>query len=256
MAELAVDVVRRNPDVIWAVGPDAALAAARVTTSIPIVFWGVSYPVEQGLVESLSRPGRNVTGIAFTTSADLHKKRLEILREVSPGARRVAELAVTTATRDVAGRQTPMRREAVRAAATKLGFDVREFGVATQEDVLAALPAILEWRADALIMGAHFLTWRERHRIGAFVPTNRLLSVHGSCDFVRAGGLISYGPFTPRTFERAAEYVDKVLRGANVAELAAELPSDFETCVNLRTAAATGVTIPQPLLLRARKIFE
>lgn len=256
LSELAGDVVRQNPDVIWAVGPDAALAAARATKSIPIIFWGVSYPVEQGLVESLSRPGRNVTGIAFTPSAELHQKRLEILREVAPAAKRVAELIVTTGTRDVSGRQTSARRQAVQAAATDLGFDVREFGVASREEVVAALPAILEWRADALLMSAHFLTWRERHRIGAFVAANRLPSVHGSCDFVEAGGLISYGPFGRRTFERAAEYVDKVLRGAIVAELPAELPSVFETCVNLRTAAAIDVVIPQPLLLRARKVFE
>ena len=256
LAGLAEDLVRRNPDVIWAVGPEAALAAARATKSIPIVFWGVSYPVEQGLVESLSRPGRNVTGIAFIPTAELHKKRLEILREVAPSAKRAAELAVTTATRDVAGRQTPVRRDAVHAAATQLGIDVREFGVATQEELLAALPAMLEWRADALIMGAAFLAVRERHRIGAFVVANRLPSVHGSCDFVEAGGLVSYGPVVPRMFERAAEYVDQVLRGANVAELAAELPSDFEVCVNLKTAAAIGITVPQPLLLRARKVFE
>lgn len=256
LAGLAEGIARKTVDVIWAIGPEAALAAQRATRSIPIVFWGVSYPVEQGLVESLSRPGGNVTGIAFITGAELHTKRLEILRELAPGAKRVAELAVTSATRDVAGRQTRMRRDAVRAAAHKLGFEAREFGVATGEEVRAALAAIAGWRADALVMGAAFVTWRERHRIATFVAGNRLPSVHGSCDYVEAGGLISYGPYAPRTVVRAAEYVDKVLRGANAAELAVELPSDYEICVNLKTAVAIGVILPQSLLLRATKVFE
>ncbi|HEU4645800.1 MAG TPA: ABC transporter substrate-binding protein [Burkholderiales bacterium] len=256
LATLAEEVARKPVDVIWALGPEAALAAQRATRSIPIVFWGVSYPVEQGLVASLSRPGGNMTGIAFITGAELHAKRLEILRDVAPRAKRVAALAVTSATRDVAGKQTPMRREAVRGAAQKLGFEAREFGVATPEEVRAALAAIADWRADALIMGAAFVTWRERHRIAAFVARNRLPSVHGGCEYVEAGGLVSYGPYMPRTFERAAEYVDKVLRGANAAEQAVELPSDYEICVNLKTAVAIGVTLPQSLLLRATKVFE
>ena len=256
LAGLAEGIARKPVDVIWAIGPEAALAAQRATRSIPIVFWGVSYPVEQGLVESLSRPGGNVTGIAFITGADLHTKRLEILRELASGAKRVAELAVTSATRDVAGRQTRMRRDAVQAAAHKLGFEAREFGVATEEEVRAALAAIADWRADALVMGAAFVTWRERQRIAAFAVEHRMPSVHGACDYVEAGGLISYGPHTPRTVVRAAEYVDKVLRGASTAELAVELPSDYEVCVNLKAAAAIGVRVPQALLLRADRVIE
>lgn len=256
LAGLAEGIARKPVDVIWAIGPEAALAAQRATRSIPIVFWGVSYPVEQGLVESLSRPGGNVTGIAFITGAELHTKRLEILRELAPGAKRVAELAVTSATRDVAGRQTRMRRDAVQAAAHKLEFEAREFGVATAEEVRAALAAIAEWRADALVMGAAFVTWRQRQRIADFAAEHRMPSVHGSCEYVEVGGLVSHGPYMPRTFERAAEYVDKVLRGANAAELAVELPSDYEICVNLNTAVAIGVTLPQSLLLRATKVFE
>ena len=256
LAALAADVAHSRVDVIWAVGPEAALAAQRATRSIPIVFWGVSYPVEQGLVDSLSRPGGNVTGIAFITGADLHAKRLEILRELAPGTKRVAELSVTSATRDATGRQTSMRRDAVQAAAQKLGFEAREFGVATPEDVHAALAAISDWRADALVMGAAFVTWRERRRIATFVAERRMPSVHGACDYVEAGGLISYGPYAPRTFVRAAEYVDKVLRGAKVAELAVELPSAYEICVNLKTAAVIGVAVPRQLLLRVDKVFE
>ena len=255
MAEFAAALVAKKVDVIWANGPDAALGAARATTTIPIVFWGVVYPVEQGLVDSFPRPGRNVTGVAFTASPESDAKRLELLREIAPAVRRLAFLSV------------PVRLDAVRGAATRaaqamgdvarrLGYDLREFPVENPQDLQAAFAGILSWRAEALMTQPSTLINRERGRIIDFANGNRLPSVFTLADYVESGGLVSYAIDARPTIARSFDYVDRILRGAKPAELPVELPTKYVLAVNLRTAKLLGLAVPQSILLRADRVIE
>ncbi|MDH4094431.1 MAG: ABC transporter substrate-binding protein [Betaproteobacteria bacterium] len=255
LPELAATLVRKEVDVIFALGPQAAMAAASLTRRIPIVFWGVSHPVEQGLVESLSRPGRNVTGIAFSAGGTTHTKGLEALRELSPGSHRLAIVSTPSAGYSL-GRDRRMHMLRIGPVAESLGWEMREFPVERTEDVEPAFAAMLDWRAQALVVGATTITFRERHRIAALANGSRLPNVYAMREFVEAGGLLSYGLELAPTHERVAHFVDRILRGANPADLPVEQPDKYELAVNLKTAAALGLTIPQSLLLRADRVIE
>ncbi|MGH6923785.1 MAG: ABC transporter substrate-binding protein, partial [Propylenella sp.] len=255
MTEIAAALVEKKVDVIWAVGPEAALAAARATTSIPIVFWGVMYPVEQGLVDSIARPGRNVTGVAFTASPESDAKRLELLREIAPAARRLAFVSVQSSFDTVSGRRArvvTLWSDAARA----LGYEFREFPVEKREDFPAAFAAILEWGAQALVGQPSTLINRERASIIEFANSNRMPSAFTLWDYVESGGLLSYGIDWRPTMAQSIEYVDRILRGANPAELPVDLPTKYVLAVNLRTAKALGLTVPQSILLRADRLVE
>jgi len=256
LAALAAELVEKKVEVIWAAGPEAAVAAARATKTIPIVFYGVGYPIEQGLVDSLARPGRNVTGLASLSEADW-SKRLELLREIAPGRVRLAWIAVETVLVSVSGdRIRATRWGSIEAAAASFGFELRRYAVSKREDfdgVFTALPAA---EPQALYCDFTALTFRERQRIADFANHNRLPSAFGAAPFVEAGGLLSYGANRMGMILDSFNHVDRILRGARPEELPVELPSRFELVINLGTAKALGLTVPQSILLRADRVIE
>jgi putative ABC transport system substrate-binding protein len=252
---LAAELVRKRVDVIWAAGPEAAVAAARATRSIPVAFYGVSYPLEQGLIDSLARPGRNVTGLA-ATAGDERLKRLEVLKEILPTMKRLAIVVTASALRTLAGGEYRVPLNTVESTATALGFETQTFPVSRHEDFDAAFAKVLEMRAHAVWFDFTALTFRERHRIADFASRARLPSVSAFKEFVEAGGLVAYGADRGRMTLRSFDHVDKLLRGARPAELPVELPSKFDLTLNLKTARALGLTIPQTVLLRADRVIE
>lgn len=256
LPELAEGLVRKRVDVIWASGFVATRSAMVATKTIPIVFWGVQYPVEQGVVESLSRPGGNVTGVTFTASSEARAKVIELLRDIAPAARRLASVTAPSANQSLAGQQTELTSRTIEAAATRLGFDVREFHVERVEDLDRVFAAVIDWRADALTAGSTSVTFRERSRLAAFANRQRLPNAYTQRVFVEAGGLVSYGLQMADSLERTTDLVDRILRGASVAVLPVELPTKYELAVNLKSAAAIGVVVPQSLLLRADRVIE
>jgi len=250
LPELAEMLVRRRVDVIFAVGPPSTLAAARATKTIPIVFWGVSFPVELGLVDSIGRPGRNVTGVAFATGPELIAKELEFLKQIVPSVTRVAWISSPE------GLLIQAQQAAVDAGARTLGFALDHYLVRHPDDFDTIFATILGSRANAIGLVGNPLTWRERKRIADFANRNRLASTFGVKDFVEVGGLISYGPDPLATTLQSLVYVDKILRGAKPADLPVEQPTKFELVINLKTAKALGLTIPPSLLARADQVIE
>lgn len=256
LPELAATLVAKKVDVIWALGPEAAVAAARATKTIPIVFWGVAYPVEQGLVESFARPGRNATGVAWSASPEFDAKRVQLLREIAPDGRRLAHLNVPSAVSTVSGGRVATAGGAVDGAARSLGFELRKFPVLKAADFEPAFAAIVAWGAQALLVAGTTVTARARKPIAEFALRERLPAIYTLSGFVEAGGLISYAIDRRATMARSMDYVDRILRGAKPAELPVDLPSHYELAVNLKTARALGLTIPQSILLRADRVIE
>jgi putative ABC transport system substrate-binding protein len=255
LPKLAADLVSKKVDVIWALGPEAAVAAAQATSAIPIVFWGVGFPVEMGLIESFARPGRNLTGVAWYASPEVDGKRLELLREIAPATKRLAFLTVPSAVRTVTGAQADILFTSAEAA-RRLGYEFERFRVAKREDFDGAFKAMLDWRADCVSVAGTTLTVRAKQLIVDFANANRLPSTYTFRDFVEAGGLVSYAIDWRPTFARSMDYVDRVLRGANPAEMAVDLPTEYQTAVNLKTAKLLGLTVPQSILLRADRVIE
>jgi len=255
LPELARQLVAKKVDVIWALGSEAAVAAARTTDSIPIVFWGAAYPVEQGLVDSYARPGRNVTGITWSAGPEVDAKRLEMLRQLAPGKKRLAALSVPTAIHTVNGERAEVQ-PVIPAAAGSLGYELRAFPIKGADELAPAFAAILAWGAQALTVTPSTITVRERARIVEFANLNRLPSAYALRDFVEAGGLVSYAIDWRPTMARSMAYVDRILRGAKPAELPVEQPSSYETWINLKTAKLLGLAVPQSLLLRADRVIE
>lgn len=252
---LAEELVQKRVEVIWALGPEAAVAAARATRTIPIVFWGVAWPVEQGLVESFARPGRNVTGIAFNAGGE-GQKVLELMREIAPKAVRLAQIATPSALRTVGGEIFQGAQPSLVAAAGKLGIEMRRFAVARVEDFPDVFAAITRWRAQALYVHGTTLTFRERRQFVEFANRNGLPSGFNQFEFVDSGGLFSYGIDSMQTILQNFEHVDRILRGARAADLPVQLPQHFRFVVNRRTANALGLSLPQSLLLRADRVIE
>jgi putative ABC transport system substrate-binding protein len=253
---MAEELVRKQVDVIWAIGPEAAVAAARATQTIPIVFWGVPYPIEQGLIDSFARPGRNVTGIAFQPGIGPLLKVLELLKEIAPSTKRIAGVFTPSASTDVKGKVLLGARPDFESAAKKLGIERRLYEVARVEDFEQLFAAILKARAQALVVPGTTLTFRERKRFVDFANRNRLASAFNQREFVEAGGLFSYGIDSMDTALQTLGYVDRILRGAKPADLPVEMPSKYELVVNAATAKALGLKVPQSVLLRADRVIE
>lgn len=255
LPEMAEALARKRVSVIWALGPEAAVAAARATKSIPIVFWGVTWPVEQGLVDSFARPGRNVTGVAFGVGTEW-QKRLESLRELVPKASRVAAIVTPSASQTVGGDvyRPPEARD--QELMRQMGFELERFEIARAEDIDGALAAALAWRPHALGVPGTTLTFRERKRFAEFALQRKLPSVFNQKEFVEAGGLFSYGIDTPATIVHTIGFVNRILSGAKPADLPVELPNRYEFVINLKTAAALGIKVPQVALLRADRVIE
>src|SRR5262249_18645058 len=215
-SEIAAEFVRLKVDVIFT-GGDAAAAAKQATSVIPIVFTLGSDPVGSGLVASLARPGGNVTGLS-AQQTDIAGKRLELLREVVPGLRRLAILV------NVTNPQSVLEIGEVQAAARKLGLEVATFEIRQSEDIVPAFDA-LNGRVDAIYVCGDALVYINRNRINVLSVGLRLPTVHPAREFIEAGGLMSYGPSMLAQFRRAAEFVDKILRGAKPADISVEQPT-------------------------------
>ena len=249
---LAADLVARKPDVIVASGTLAALAVKRATNSIPIVFPTVGDPVADGLVTSLARPGGNVTGLSNLT-AELVGKCLELLQQAFP---RVSRVAILWPPGAFAQRtETEVRTRAV-VAARALGMRLRFVETRGPADFDKAFSDMGREHADALIVVLTAMFFTERRRLVDLAAKVRLPVVYGSRESVDAGGLMSYGPNLADSFRRSAAYVDKILKGAKPGDLPVEQPTKFDLVVNLKTAKALGLAIPQSLLQRADQVIE
>jgi putative ABC transport system substrate-binding protein len=247
-AEAAAELVRLKVDVIVTVATPATLAAKQATTLIPIVFGAASDPVGTGLVESLARPGGNVTGLSNQIS-ETGGKKLELLREVVPSLRRLAILA------NVGNPAVALDMGEAQAAARKLGLEVTTAEIRQAEDIAPAFDA-LKGRADALYVCTDPLVNTYRIRVNTLALAARLPTIHGLREYVEAGGLMSYGPNVPDLLRRAADYVDKILRGAKPGDIPVEQPTKFDVVINLTTAKALDLKIPESFLLRADEVIE
>jgi len=245
--ENAADLVRQNVDVIVTRG-SAVAALKRATTAIPVVF-AVSFdPVRDGLVQSLARPGGNVTGLS-SQHTDLVGKRLELLRGVIPQLRR---LAIMT---DADYRESALEAGEVQAAARTLGLEITPLEIRRTEDIAPAFET-LKSQTDALYVVSDALMAANRTRIITFALTARLPTIFSYRDYVKAGGLMSYGPDYTDLFRRAADLVDKILRGTKPGDVPVEQPTKFEFVINLTTAKALGLTIPASFLSLADDLIE
>ncbi len=250
LPDLAADLVRLRPDVIVAAGgAQIALAARKVTTTIPIVMTNVEDPVKSGLVGSLARPGGNVTGLTSLVR-DLSAKRLELLKEVRPGLARVAVLW------NAAYPEKANEFEETQAAARVLSIQVQPLAIQQATDIESAFETAIRVRAGALITLPDPLTNTNGRRIIDLALKRHLPTMFTQRPPVDAGGLISYGPSYTDLFRRAAGYVDRILKGAKPADLPVEQPTKFELVINLKTAKALRLTIPQSLLMRADQVIE
>jgi putative ABC transport system substrate-binding protein len=246
--EIAAEYAQQNVDVIVVSGDAQVQAAKRATAAIPIVIAAAADPVGNGLVESLARPGGNVTGLSRQLT-DSTGKRLEVLREFVPGLRRAAILF------NAANPLTAPELNAAQTAAADLGLDTVKCEIRRAEDVAPAIEA-LSGRADALYVCIDPLVNTNGVRINSLALAARLPTMHSSRDNIDAGGMISYGPDITDLFRRAAEFVDKILRGAKPADLPVEQPTKFELVINLRAAKSIGLEVSPALLARADEVVE
>jgi putative tryptophan/tyrosine transport system substrate-binding protein len=246
-AEIAAEFVRLKVDVIVTAATAAVIALKQATSVIPIVFAAAGDPVGTGLVASLARPGGNVTGLS-NQSHDIASKRLDLLREAVPNLHRLAIMAT-------GGPIGVLEMGEVQAAARTFGLEVVPAEIRRVEDIAPAIEA-LKGRADALYVVTEPLVNTNRVRLNSLALGARLPTMHGTRDYVEAGGLMAYGANFPLLWRRAADYVDKILRGAKPADLPVEQPTKFDLIINLTTAKALGLTIPEAFLLRADEVIE
>jgi putative ABC transport system substrate-binding protein len=249
LTELAAELASLKVDAIITFSTPAAIAARKATTTIPIIFVYVGDPVGAGVVPSLARPGGNATGISLLAT-ELSAKRLEILLEIAPKTSDVAMLWNDTNTGMV------LRAREAQDAAAKLGVTIHSIGVHDLIDFDPAFARIESGRIDALLTLVDPFTSQYRKRIVDFAAQRRLPAVYEAREFVESGGLICYGP-NPLVIERrAAEYVDKIFKGAKPADLPVEQPTKFEMLINMKTAKALSLSIPQSVMLRADQVIE
>ncbi|HEU4345535.1 MAG TPA: ABC transporter substrate-binding protein [Candidatus Binatia bacterium] len=251
--ELAAELVRLKVDIIVVAGGGPVVQAARdATKTIPIVMTGAGFdPVKGGLVESLARPGGNVTGVT-NLSRELGGKRLELLKEAVSKVARVGVLydpAIPGTTREV--------KEDLPAAASALGLTVRSWEVRAADDFEKVFAALNKQRSDGLYVpgGGQLMNANEK-RIADLALKSRLPSVYGTREYVEAGGLMSYGADQAESYRRVAYYVDKILKGAKPADLPVEQPTKFEFIINLKAAKQIGLTIPPNVLARADRVIR
>jgi putative ABC transport system substrate-binding protein len=252
-AEIAPEFLRLQADVI-VTSDRGALSIRGTTSAIPIVFVLASDPVGQGLVESLARPGRNITGVAAeATDASskrvLSGKRIELMREMVPRLRRLAIMV------NVTNPDAAQAIQDVQDGVNAFGIMATTFPIRRADDIAPAFEAIKE-QTDALLVVQDALVTANRMSVIAFSLAARLPTVFRSREFVQAGGLMSYGPNFPALFRRAADYVDKILHGTKPDDIPVEQPTRFDFVLNLATAKAIGITVPQSVLARADEVIE
>jgi putative ABC transport system substrate-binding protein len=249
LPDLADELVRLKVDVIVTPGGSAILAAKKASATIPMVFAAAPDPVGSGLVSSLARPGGNITGLSMM-APDLEGKRLELLKEAFPKAARVAFL------RDRSGARGNLAVTEMEAAAKALGLKLLSLEVRSLDEFEGAFARAKKERAQALITSTGGLINTQQRRVLDFAAKNRLPAIYHYSDFVEAGGLMSYGPDNRDLWRRAADFVDKILKGTKPADLPVEQPTKFEFIVNLKSAKQIGLTIPPNVLVRADQVLK
>jgi len=247
LPELAGEIARLHPDVIYSFGGEQAPIVKQATQSIPIVVVVSNDPVASGLVASLARPGGNVTGVTYVHD-QLAGKAIELLKDAAPRVARVAILWNPNHT-------DPEYRETQRGAST-LGVALQSLEVRSAQELEVAFQAAARGRPEALIVAGSRLLQRHRQQIGEFASKNRLPLVGTPTWLLEAGALLTYGPNTAELHRRAAGYVDKILKGARPADLPMQQPVSFELAINLKVARALGLTLPPSLLARADQVIE
>jgi putative tryptophan/tyrosine transport system substrate-binding protein len=250
LPELAADLVRRQVAVIFASGPPAALAAKRSTQTIPIVFLSGGDPVQMNLVSSFHRPDGNVTGFYFLAT-DLVAKRLALLHELLPRAKRVAVLVNPTN----AATAKPTAHD-VAIAGRALSLNIEIFNASTVGEIDAAFAAFSGWRAEALFIGPDPFFNTERAQLVTLAARHALPASYFQRDHVEANGLMSYGPDFADSYHQAGVYVGRLLKGARPADLPVQQPTKLELAINLKTAKALGLTVPPTLLATADEVIE
>jgi putative ABC transport system substrate-binding protein len=246
---LAAELVRLKVDVIVTIGTPAARAAKNATKTIPIVFARIADPVALGLVSSLGRPGGNTTGVSVATT-QLAAKRLELLKQAVPRLARVGVLW------NPAFLPAALELREIEDAARALKVQVHAVAMQGPEELQRALSTMRTDRVGALMLVPNPLLYEQPKRVTDLLTSSRLPAMFWRAEWVEAGGLMSYGPSFADMYRRAATYVDKILKGAKPGDLPVELPTKFELVINLKTAKALGLTIPQSLLSRADEIIQ
>ena len=247
-AELAAEFVRIKVDVIVTYANPIVLAAKQSTSTIPIVFAAAADPLGTGLVASLARPGGNLTG-SSVEATDLGGKRLQLLRELVPSFRRLAIMV------NAGNSASVLEMRQVQSAARTLDLEVKILDIRQAADIAHAFEE-LKGRADALYVCIDTILFANRIRINSSALAAHLPTMLSTREAVKAGGLMTYGPNFPELFRRAGDYVDKILRGAKPADLPVEQPTKFDLVINLTTAKALGLTVPQALLATADEVIE
>jgi ABC-type uncharacterized transport system substrate-binding protein len=251
LPEMARQLVEARVDVILAGGVNPEIVAAKnATTTIPIVMLVAANPVGSGLVASLSRPGGNITGMAFDATPDTTAKNLQLLKEAVPRATRIAVLW------DTSFPGIDAYLQVVKEAAPRLGVRIRTVGTPGSKDLMASVDTLSGELDEAVLVFGSSLFLIRRADIVTVVNRKRLPAMYVFRDFVDAGGLMSYGPDLGDLFRRAATFIDKILKGAKPANLPVEQPTKFELVINLKTAKALGLTIPPSLLQRTDEVIQ
>jgi putative ABC transport system substrate-binding protein len=247
---LTVELVALAPDLIVASGPQAAVALKSTTTTIPIVFVAVADPVGLGLVQSLSRPGGNITGLTTVVPGNFFGKQIEILRELVPGASKIALLVNP----DNQMHRLALAEELPRTA-RKLGIALPTVEATKAEELGLAFASAADQHADAIVILGDYLTVFQGPRVVALAAEHHLPAIYFFRQFAK-GGLVVYGPELADLFRRAGGYVNKILKGTKPADLPVEQPTKFELVINMKTAKALGLTVPPSLLVRADEVIE
>jgi putative ABC transport system substrate-binding protein len=246
---LATELAALPVDVIVTWGTPAAIAAKQATGTIPIVMGALADPVSVGIVSNLARPEGNITGFA-TQNVDLEAKRLEVLKDLIPQLARVGILG------NAANQFLEVVLNRLRATAEQLGVALELFEVHSSDEVENALLRLDQARPDAVLVSADTLLLTKRSEIAAALAKSKLPAIYAFREFAAAGGLIVHGANLGVLFERAAGYVDRILKGAKPADLPIQLATEFELIINLRAAAAIGLTIPPTFIARADEVIE
>jgi ABC-type uncharacterized transport system substrate-binding protein len=250
LPDLAAELVRLKVDTIVAPTIQGATAAKNATGTIPIVMVAVGDPVGTGLIASLAHPGGNVTGLSFSVGVETYGKGLELLKETVPKVRRVAILW------NPANLVNRLAIREVNVAARSLGVQLQLLEARGPSEFDGAFAVMAKKRPGALLVVSDTLFILHRTRLADLAARNRLPAAYGAREYVDAGGLMSYGPSIADLYRRAATYVDKILKGAKPADLPVEQPTKFELVINLKTAKALGLTIPQSVLGRADEVIQ
>jgi len=247
--DLATELVRRNVDLMITRGTLAALAAKNATATIPVVMTASGDPFGTHLVASLARPGGNLTGLSSAVR-DLYGKRVEMLKEMMPAA------AVIAGFFNLSNPVSPLEWKEAETATQLIGLRPLLFDVRNVDDIHRAFDAASRERNMALVIGLDTVTQEHRKMITELAAKHRLPAIYAAREFINAGGLALYGVSYPDLYRRAATYVDRIFKGAKPADLSVEQPTRFELVINLKTAKALGLTVPDTLLARADEVIE